>query len=171
MLDHFKTCVLGQFEAALWMLHDCITKCPPEHWAGPKSIIAKYEFWHVAYHTLYCTDIYLSPNEESFEVLPDFHPGGMRDIEDEYPSRQLHKDELIKYAMHCLTKLRTVLAIETEQSLKGASGHEYRTFSGGELYLYNIRHIMHHTVQLGAHLRRLGVFELDQPRWGNTGWK
>src|SRR6185503_16349454 len=123
----------------------------------------------VAYHTLYCTDIYLSPNEKSFKTRPEFHPGGMRDIEDEYPSRQMRKDELIKYAMHCLTKLRTVLAPETEQSLKGASGHERRTFSRGELYLYNMRHVMHHTGQLSAHLRRVGLPEQDQPRWGNRG--
>jgi uncharacterized damage-inducible protein DinB len=171
MLDHYKQCVLGQFEAALWMLHDCIDKCPPEHWSGPTSIIGTYEFWHVAYHTLYCTDIYLSPTEAAFELRAEFHPGGQRDIDDEYPSRRMEKDELTKYVMHCLTKLRTVFAAETEQSLRGPSGHPRRTFSRGELHLYNMRHVMHHTGQLSALLRRLNLDVKNQPRWGYTGWR
>jgi hypothetical protein len=173
MLDHFKHCVQSQFEAALWMLNDCIEKCPPEHYSGggPGAIIGKYEFWHVAYHTLYCTDIYLSPNEADFQIQPAFHPGGMRDIEDEYPSRQMTKDELLKYAAHCLAKLRTVMSAETEQSLRGPSGHPRRTFSRGELYVYNMRHVMHHVGMLSAHLRRAGLPEQNQPRWGFAGWK
>lgn len=171
MLDHIKQSILGQFEAALWMLHDCIQKCPPRHWAGATAIIGKYEFWHVAYHTLYCTDIYLSRDEASFELRADFHPGGRRDIDDEYPSREMTKDELLKYAAHCLAKLRKAVAAETEQSLQAPAGHPRRTFSRGELYLYNMRHVMHHAGQLSAFLRRLELDEKDQPRWGSRGWK
>lgn len=170
VLEHFKHSVQSQFEAALWMLDNCMTACPADHWSGPRSIIGAYEFWLVAYHTLYCTDLYLSPSEQAFALHPEFHPGGMSDIEDEYPSRQMHKDELIRYTRHCVEKLRTVMAAESAISLEGPSGHPRRTFSRGELYLYNLRHVMHHVGMLSAHLRRAGLKESPQLRWGHAGW-
>ncbi|MCI0364042.1 MAG: DinB family protein [Phycisphaerales bacterium] len=170
MLDHYKACMLGQFEAALWMLHDCIQKCPPEHWSGPGSIIGKYEFWHVVHHTLSCTDGFLSPTEESFQPRPQFHPAGASDLEDEYPSRQFAKHEMIEYVMVVLAKLREAIAAETQESLSGPSGCPWLTFTRGELYLYAMRHVMHHTGQLSALLRRMKLPEQNQPKWGKAGW-
>src|SRR5262245_2745126 len=171
MLDRYRECVLAQFEAALWMMHDCIQKCPPEHWSGPNSIIGKYQFWHVVHHTLSCTDGYLSPNEESFRPRPQFHPAGARDLEDEYPSRQFEKQEMSEYLTVCLAKLREAIAAETDGSLDGPSGCHWLKFSRGEMYLYNMRHVMHHTGQLSALLRRLNLPEQDQPKWGKSGWR
>lgn len=170
MSDFFKSCVLSQFEASLWMLNDCIAKCPAEHWSGPTSIIGKYEFWLVAYHTLYCTDLYLSRDEQSLEYPSQFYPGGKSDVEDEYPSRMMTREELLDFARYCLSKLRAAIADETAQSFAGPSGFARRTFSRGELYLYNMRHAMHHTGQLSAHLRRMEVPEAHQPKWGSAGW-
>jgi uncharacterized damage-inducible protein DinB len=167
MLAHYKQSILGQFEAALWMLYDCVQKCPPENWSGPRSIIGKYEFWHVVHHTLSCTDEYLSLNEGSFQPRPEFHPAGASDLEDEYPSRRFEKPEMIKYLMVCLAKLRDALAAETEESLTGASGFHWLKFTRGEAYLYNMRHVMHHTGQLSALLRRAG----QEPKWGYSGWR
>jgi hypothetical protein len=64
MLDYVQKILTGQFEASLGMLNDCIQNYPPRHWDGR---IAKYPFWHVAYHTLCFVDLYLSPDEQ---VLP-----------------------------------------------------------------------------------------------------
>jgi hypothetical protein len=170
MFDLFKTIVRSQFEAALWMLNDCIERCPAEHWSGPTSIIGKYEFWHVAYHTLYCTDYHLSRDEASLEYPSQFYPGGPDDLADEYPRRQMEQRELIRFASHCLSKLRNAIAAETSASFTEPSGFPRRSFSRGELYLYNMRHVMHHTGQLSAHLRRMNVAEAHQPRWGSAGW-
>jgi hypothetical protein len=75
MIGHVRRILTGQFEAALCMMNDCLTKCPPEHWDG---IVGKYPFWHVAYHTLCFTDLYLSRDKESFEFR-DVHPCGWKD--------------------------------------------------------------------------------------------
>ena len=171
MFELYRSSVLGQFEAALWMLRDCIEKCPPELWSGPASIIGKYEFWHVAYHTLYCTDYYLSPTEASCVLQPQFYPGGPSDAADEYPSRMMRKDELLAFVEYCLNKLRDVLRSETEQSLKGPSGFPHKRIPRADLYLYNMRHVMHHTGQLSAYLRRAGLPEDRQPRWKSVGWE
>jgi uncharacterized damage-inducible protein DinB len=167
MIEHYRKWILGQFEAALWMLHECIEKCPTEHWCGPSSVIGKYEFWHVVHHTLSCTDGYLSRDEHAFQPHPTFHPAGMQDVENEYPSRRFDQSEMLEYVQFCLAKLREMIASETEQTLGGGSGFAWVEISRGELHLYNIRHLMHHTGQLSAFLRRAGA----EPRWQFTGWR
>ena len=171
MLEHDKACVLGQFEAALWMLNDCISKCPPEHWSGPSSIIGKYEFWHVVHHTLTCTDEYFSINEQAIESRPEFHPAGDPDRLNEYPSRTFSKDEMLKYIALCLARLRDSLAAETDETFRGGSGFSWVKTSRAELYLYSMRHVMHHTGQLSAFLRRLNLDKDHQPRWKHSGWE
>jgi hypothetical protein len=166
MLDFYKQNMLAQFEAALWMLNDCIQKCPAERWSGPKSIIGKYEFWHVVHHTLSCTDGYLTDHEKNFQPHPQFHPAGTRDVEDEYPSRQFSKDEMSEYVMVCVAKLRDAVAAESEATLKDHCGFSWRKINRCEMYMYNMRHVMHHVGMLSAFLRRAG----QDPEWGNSGF-
>jgi uncharacterized damage-inducible protein DinB len=163
MTDLLKQTIHAQFDAALHMLDDCIRLCPAEHWDDK---VAKYAFWHVAYHTLCCADVYLSKNEEAFKPGP-MHPRGISEIDDEYPSRSFSKEELTAYAQHCHEKLTRELAAETPESLAGPSGHPRRTFPRAELYLYNMRHVMHHTGQLAAVLRRAGV----DTSWVSRNWR
>src|SRR5690242_9622075 len=105
----FKAAVRGQFEAALAMLNDCIVKCPDGQWDG---LIAKYPFWMAAYHTLCFVDCYLSPTNEAFaEELTGraarggegsgLHPLGLKELEEEYPSRRFERGELIQYVELC----------------------------------------------------------------------
>lgn len=159
--------IQSQFEAALAMLRDCVEKCPPAQWDG---LIAKYPFWHAAYHTLCFVDCYLSASEHAFQpraTEPDrLHPLGIKELEEEYPSRRFEQSELRRYVAICLDKLRETLAGETEQTLAGPSGFSWLPFSRAELHLYNIRHVQHHAGQLGAHLRRAGV----ELAWVKAGW-
>jgi hypothetical protein len=65
------------------------------------------------------------------------------------------------------------LAAETRQSLEGSSGFSRRQFSRGELHLYNLRHVQHHSGQLSAALRRLNL-ALQSPQalpWIGSGWR
>ncbi|MBC7834937.1 MAG: DinB family protein [Phycisphaerales bacterium] len=185
MVDHMKAVLRGQFEAALAMFNDCLVKCAPEEW---DSAVAKYSFWQVAYHTLCFVDCYLSPGNDEFakEVarravartndvsLPDLHPLGMKELEDEYPSRRFTKDELFAYVTICRQRIETVLGDGPESeggdSLQGPSGFGWLPFSRAELHLYNIRHVQHHTGQLSAVLRRAGAGG-GEPRWVKSGWK
>ncbi len=54
----------GQYHAAMSMLRETIEKCPDEMWAGGDYAVP---FWHVAYHTLFFTHLYLMPDEKAFQ--------------------------------------------------------------------------------------------------------
>ena len=165
MIDHFKTIIASQFEASLCMLHDCVRKCPREHWDG---IVAKYPFWQVVYHTLCFADLYLTESEGAFQFR-DIHPKGWAEFNEEYPSRRFEKPELADYVAWCREKAIRSIGAETAESLQGASGFPRLRFSRAELHVYNIRHIQHHTGQLGAYLRRLDQ-KID-PDWVGAGWR
>ena len=164
MMTHLKEIIAAQYEAALAMLNECIVKCPEEHWDG---LIAKYPFWQVAYHVLCCVDCDLEVSEEAFKPRADLHPAGMADLNDEYPSRRFTKEELVRYTAICLEKLQTKVAAETQATLEAPCGYSRRSFSHAELYLFSMRHVQHHTGQLSAFLRRVGV----QTGWVWHGWK
>lgn len=179
MANSLKPVLGAQLGAALRMLQACIQKCPPEHWEG---LIAKYPFWMVAYHTLCFADLYLSPGEEVWQPRTGaggLHPQGWAELDEEYPSRRFSQPELEAYAALCGGLADVVLggagtpgcdgryAIpETEESLAGPSGFSRLAFSRAELHLYNLRHIQHHTGQLSAFLRKVGV----DTRWVRSGW-
>ena len=170
MSDQLNRILLSQFEAALAMLNQCIDACLPEHWEGK---IANDSFRQIAYHTLFFTDLYLTPDESQF-VLRDLHQrGGDERGPDLSPG--LPRAETLRYAGICLEKGRTILAAETPTTLAGPSGFSWLPFSRAEAHIYNIRHIQHHAGALGAYLRRVDE-GLRDPKskvlgWVRTGWK
>jgi uncharacterized damage-inducible protein DinB len=168
MIDYIRQILAGQYGASLAMLKDCIAACAPEHWEG---MIANGSFRYVAYHTLFFTDYYLSPNENAFE-LRDLHARGGDEREDQL-SPGLSKEETLAYAVICREKVAPSLANETVESLQAPAGFGRRKFSRGELHIYNIRHIQHHTGQLSAYLRRVDPqrIEKDSLRWIGSGWR
>jgi hypothetical protein len=165
MIEYVKTILTGQFEASLCMLKECVQKCPHEHWEGK---IANDTFRQVAYHTLFFVDLYLSPNEEAFK-LRDLHHRGGDERSSSYPSTGLTKDETLSYVAICRQKALETLACETAESLQRASGFQRLPFSRGELHLYNLRHVQHHTGQLSAYLRR--IVEDGERWWVKSGWR
>ena len=165
MIEYLKTILTGQFEAALCMFNQCVGKCPPEQWEGK---IANDTFRQVAYHTLFFVDLYLSPREEAFE-LRDLHHRGGDERSSTATSTGLSKDETLSYLAVCRQKAVATLAAETRQSLEGPSGFARLPFSRGELHMYNIRHVQHHTGQLSAYLRR--IVDDGKGWWVKTGWQ
>jgi hypothetical protein len=168
VIDLFKQILTGQFEASLAMLNACIAACPEEHWEGK---IANGPFRWVAYHTLFFADFYLSPSENAFE-LGDLHQCG-GDERGEEASPGLCKADTLAYVPFCHQKMLDTIAAETAESLAGPSGFSYRKFSRGELHIYNIRHIQHHTGQMSAYLRRVDPDHIGQRSlpWVGTGWR
>ena len=167
MPNHLAPILTPQFEAALCMLHHCITACPPDQW---DARVASATVRQVAYHTLFFTDLYLSPSEHAFTLRDLHHRGG--DERGPTPSPGLDPPETLAYLATCLDKMRTTLANETDQSLAADSGFSYRRMTRGELHLYNLRHIQHHTGQLSAHLRRTTPTLTDHHLpWVGKGWK
>jgi hypothetical protein len=96
-------------------------------------------------------------------------PRRRRTIEHDRQHRLNHRDETLAYLAACRQKLLETIGSETPESLQGASGFSRLPFSRGELHLYNIRHVQHHTGQLSAYLRR--IVEDGERWWVKTGWR
>jgi len=168
MIEYVKQILAGQFEASLCMLNQCVQNCPPQHWEGK---IANDTFRQVAYHTLFFTDLYLSPDEQAFELRDIHHRGG--DERKPVPGAGLAKDETLSYLAIVRQKMIETLAHETREFLEGPCGFSWRRISRGELHIYNLRHVQHHTGQLSAYLRRIDE-ALKDPKalpWVGTGWR
>ena len=150
-----KTVCKSQYLAALAMLRQAVTRCPESLWDDPAD---KNRFWHVAYHALFYTHLYLQGSEQEF--LPwvkhrkDYQFIGPLPWP---PHRQpeigepFTKEDVLAYLDVCRQqvdeKLRQ-LELDTE------SGFSWLPFSKLELQLYNIRHIQQHTGEL---MERLGT--------------
>jgi hypothetical protein len=167
MVEYVKAILRGQYEAALCMFDQCVRACRPEHWEGR---IANDTFRQVAYHTLFYTDLYLSPTETAFEPRGFHQRGG--DERGPALSPGLEKDQTIAYVAICRQKVTDVLPSETPESLQGPSGFSWRRFSRGELHVYNIRHVQHHAGQMSAYLRRVdeGLRDPKSLPWVGSGW-
>src|SRR3954466_14455165 len=99
MLDYFKQILTAQFEAALCMMHQCISACPAKHWEGK---IANDTFRQVAYHTLFFVDLYLSPSEGAFHLRDLNHRVGDGRGSTLSPGR--NRDETLSYLAICRQK-------------------------------------------------------------------
>jgi uncharacterized damage-inducible protein DinB len=168
MSRYLNSILSSQFDASLSMMHHCIKACPAKLWEGK---IANATFRQVAYHTLFFVDLYLSATSESFQ-LRDLHRRG-GDERGTAVSPGLSKPQTLSYLSICRDKARKTLSKETAKILQGPCGFSYRKFSRGELHIYNIRHIQHHTGQFSAYLRRLGpgMVDLKPLDWVGSGWK
>ena len=168
MIEYIRTILTGQFEASLCMMNQCVEACRPEHWEGR---IANDTFRQVAYHALFCVDLYLSTDEQAF-TLRDLHQRG-GDERGPAPSIGLTREETLAYLAICRRKAIETIASESLESLEGDSGFSWRQISRGELHIYNIRHVQHHIGQLSAYLRRVDD-ALRMPEalpWVGTGWR
>jgi hypothetical protein len=141
-----------------------LRQCPEEHWDGK---IANDTFRQVAYHALFYVDVYTSPSESAF-TLRELHARG-GDERTPAVSAGLSKEESLAYLAICRQKAIDSIAAETAESLQGPSGFSWLPFSRGELHVYNIRHMQHHTGQLSAYLRR--IVTATESWWVRTGWR
>jgi hypothetical protein len=168
MIEYVRQMLIREFEAALAMLNQCIEACPEEHWDDK---IANGTFRWVAYHALFFLDLYLSSSEHDFQRR-DFHVRGGDEREDRL-SEGLSRQDSLSYVAICRQKILEAIAAETIESLQGGSGFSWYPITRGEFHINNIRHVQHHTGQLSAHLRRIGVAE-DNNRslpWVGSGWR
>ena len=60
---NIKKIIESQYLASLDMLNQAIVKCPKALWNDPNI---KNKFWHIAYHALFYTHLYLQPTEQDF---------------------------------------------------------------------------------------------------------
>jgi hypothetical protein len=170
MLDTFKELTVSQFEAALCTLNTCIDRCPQSAW---QARVGNYAFSQVVFHTLLFTDLYLGADVASLRAQP-FHVSNAdffanyEEFEDHVPRNLYERAPVKRYLEHCRQKVGEVIRGESEQTLGGPSGFEWRKFTRAELHVYSLRHVQHHAAQLSLRLRLDHAVDIP---WIGSGWR
>lgn len=150
--------IKSQYQAALSMLEQAITKCPEDLWT---SSAYQNRYWHVAYHGLFYTHLYLQPTEA------DFQPWAKHREESQFmgplpwpPHRGPNigtpytQEEVLAYLAFCRQEVNTqVDGLDWD----GPSGFDWLPMNKLELQLYTIRHLQQHTGELSERLGALGI--------------
>jgi len=166
MANYWQTVIGRQFAAALQMLRGAIEACPDELWDRRTE---GTPFWHLAYHALFFTDLYLSDDEKAFRAR-DFHedkahflPGDYREFGGVVttPEKAFTRAELLEYAGHCLRKCHETFEKLTDERALERCGFWWYELNVGEFLLNNLRHVQHHAGQLILLLRRFGDIGID----------
>ena len=156
--------VIGsQYLAALEMLRQSVVKCPETLWDSPDD---KTTFWHIAYHALFYTHLYLQDSEQQFTPwakhrqqyqfigqLP-WPPHSPPQIGEPYD-----KETVLEYLAFCQ---RQVAESVPQLDLEAGSGFGWLPFGKFELQFYNIRHLQQHTGEL---MERLGTRANIEVNW------
>lgn len=157
-----RTVIQSQYHASLDMLAQTVEKCPPSLWDREED---KNNFWHLAYHALFYTHLYLSPTEEDFvpweKHCPEYNfmgalpwpPHDEPKIGEPYERTDIQ--EYLDYLRGKIDKMVNAVDLHAE------SGFSWLPFSKLELQFYNIRHLMQHTGELGERLGHAAQIEID----------
>jgi len=149
-----KEVIQSQYFASLAMLGEAVSQCPDDLWLDPEF---KNRFWHIAYHTLFFSHLYLQDSEKDFVPwqkhrkeyqflgpLP-WPPHKEPDIGEPYT-----REDILEYLGFCRNEVKHKVA---SLDLDAVSGFHWLPFNKLELQFYNIRHIQHHVGQLIDRLR------------------
>ena len=172
MIELLKQALVGQFDAALSMMHDSVKRCPADQW---EQSVGNFPFWHVAYHLLFYVDLYLSRDEHSFrpqglhrENYQFFGQLPWPPHEEVKADVPLEKTAILEYIQHCREKAVKSIESETAESLQGPSGFSWYPISRVEFHINNIRHVQHHAAQMSLALRRSVGLNVG---WVGTGFR
>jgi hypothetical protein len=166
MRSPWQEMICRQYAAAVQMIRLAIESCPDQLWDDRAD---GSPFWHLAYHALFCTDFYLSDSEETFHPM-DFHVGKANFLPGDYgkyagivttPEQAFRKDQLLRYADHCLGKCDETFEKLTDERALERCGFWWYKLNVGEFLLNNLRHVQHHAGQLALLLRRRSGIGID----------
>ena len=157
-----KQAILAQYLAALEMLKHVIVQCPEALW---DDLHDKNRFWHIAYHALFYTHLYLQTSQSEFTAWSGHHENYHR-LESlpqptpEQPDlgKAYTKDEELTYLEICCEQAKEKVAV---LDLEAASGFSWLPFSKLELQLYNLRHLQQHIGELAERLWTRSAVEVD----------
>lgn len=144
--------VQSQYLAALAMLEKAITECSDALWNNP---VDKNKFWHVAYHALFYTHLYIQPAESDFVPWAK-HRENYGSMEPTEESREPYsKADLLEYVAFCREEIGAKTAVLDFTSTD--SGFYWLPFGKLALQFYSIRHLQHHTGELCDRLGAAGI--------------
>lgn len=142
----------SQYHASLAMLLEAIDCCPAGLWTSDQHV---NQFWHVAYHTLFYTHLYLQPSEADFVAWEHHRPGYNRfGTGPDAPSTLTPYlvEEVRAYCLHCQDMVDS--AVDRLDLAAPESGFSWYRMPKLEHQLVNLRHLQHHTGQLADRLRQ-----------------
>jgi hypothetical protein len=151
-----KEVIQSQYLASLEMLKNAIIRCPESIWTDPEP---KNKFWHIAFHSLFYTHLYLQPVEKDFTPyksmghLP-WEPDDQQRIREPYT-----RDEVLAYLEFCQEEVKQTLPRVDLDS--DESGFYWLPFNKLELQFYNIRHLQLHTGELCERLGTTAGVDVD----------
>lgn len=148
MIELVRTSLWSQFGAAIDTLDQAIRLCPAELWhRGTEP-----EVWHLAYHTTFWLDFYISDCQES-EFVPT-PPFGLTEFENgAVPEVIPTQDELRAALATIREKCRAHILGMTEESAAKRFVSGWMDFPRLQLHSYNMRHVQHHSAQINMLLR------------------
>jgi hypothetical protein len=149
-----KEVIKSQYHASLEMLKRAVEKCPESLWADPEP---KNKFWHIAFHALFYTHLYLQDSEKDFtpwakhRAMYNF-TGPVPWPPHEIPKigEPYSKPEVLEYLEFCQKEVdKRVPGL----NLDSESGFPWKPFNKLELQIESIRHIDYHAGQLIDRMR------------------
>jgi len=149
-----KDIIKAQYRASLEMLEEAVVKCPEVLWDAQDD---RNRFWHIAYHALFYTHLYLQDSWETFVQWPKHRkeyeflgPVPWPPHNEPNIGKPYTKSEILEYLDVC----RNVVEERVSSvNLEAESGFHWLPFTKLELQFYNIRHTQHHVGQLTDRLR------------------
>ncbi len=148
---HYQQIIQSQYLATLAMLNQAIEKCPDALWNDPAD---KNRFWHVAYHALFYTHLYLQPTEQAFRPWAKQRQAhDLAQTADPYS-----KAEILEYLAFCQQQ---VTEIVPQLNLDAESGFYWLPLNKAELQIYTIRHLQQHAGELMERLGARADLEVD----------
>lgn len=151
-----RAALKSQYHAALAMLRQAIERCPDELWTAkaPHPI----PFWHVVYHTLFFTHLYLQSDEASFEPW-EYHrheyqffdglpwaPDRMPKIGEPYT-----REQMLDYWRFCNDRVDA--DVDRLDLDAPTCGFPWYPLPKLDHQIVNIRHVQHHVALLSGRLR------------------
>jgi hypothetical protein len=161
--------IQSQYRASLEMLGEAIQKCADDLWYDPGY---KNRFWHIAYHALFYTHLYLqnsgqafvpwSKHRDEYEFLGPlpWPPHREPSIGEPYT-----REDVLEYLDVCRNEVEERVS---SLDLEAASGFDWLPFGKLELQFYNIRHLQLHTGQLIDRLRNVQGIGIG---WVGAKWE
>ena len=159
---NYHAIIRSQYGASLAMLQQAIEKCPESLWDQATDTA---KFWHIAYHALFYTHLYLNPTAADFKPWAKHHPdyqfmgpipwdgNRLPKIEEAY-----QKAELLDYLDFCRQHMESyVLTLD----LSAPSGFDWLPMNKFELQIYTMRHLQQHTGELMERLGSLAGISVD----------
>jgi len=160
----------SQLLAGLSMLKDCIDRCPEKEWHERHN---DYPFSQMVFHALLDCDYHLCDDDAEFKEQP-FHRKNRahfrdyEEIEDGMPPQLPERDFINRYYEHCREKAVPAIEAKCDADLTIPNTDVWRNMTKLERYVNLIRHLQHHTGQLGLRLQYATGAEMD---WVARGYE